>query len=53
MKAIEKLGLEKQDNGVIFTTTLPARWIADLLVRFGCLTKLFKYCYIVRKKNLI
>jgi hypothetical protein len=50
---MKKLGFETQDNGVIFTTTLPARWIADLLVRFGYLIKLFKYCYVINKKNLI
>jgi hypothetical protein len=53
MGLISKLGFEKQDNGVIFATSLLARLLADVLVRFGYLIKLFKYCYIVRKKHLI
>ena len=50
---MNKIGFEKQDNGVIFTTSTIAYWIAEILVKFGYLIKLFKYCYTVRKKNLI
>jgi hypothetical protein len=48
-----KIGFEKQDNGVILTTSIIAYWFAEILVRLGYLTKLFKYCYVIRKKNLI
>lgn len=50
---MNKIGFKKQDNGVIFTTSIIAYWFAELLVKSGYLTKIFKYCYVIRKKNLI
>jgi hypothetical protein len=50
---MKKFGFEIQDNGVIFTTTILARCVANLLVRFGYLIKIFKYCYVTNKKHLI
>ena len=50
---MNKIGFEKQDNGVIFTTSIVAYLFAEILVKLGYLTKMFKYCYVIRKKNLI
>ena len=49
---MKRLGFETQDNGVIFATTILSRFIANILVRFGYLTKIFNYCYVINKKNL-
>jgi len=49
---MKRLGFEKQENGVIFTTTLLAVGIAELLVKSGYLIKIFKHCYTTNKKNL-
>ena len=43
---MKKLGFEKQENGVIFTTSLLAVLIANLLVKFGYLIKIFKIFFL-------
>jgi hypothetical protein len=50
---MKRLGFEKQENGVIFTTSLLAVLFATLLVKLGYLIKIYKNCYTLNKKNLI
>jgi hypothetical protein len=50
---MKKLGFEKQENGVIFTTTILSVWIANLLVKLGYLIKILDNCYTINKTHLV